>query len=269
MNIRQVRKVLAILLLVSLGILQSVCSKSKAPLGPSDDLLTAAERSWLLQKGTLLVGAFNDYPPFGFVDASGKAVGMSVDYWTLVAQNLGVKVVFTPMAFADQLAGLRAGRYDALEGIFPLDERRQWFAFSVPYFAIDTRIYVDATHTDRTTLASLKGLTVAVVEGDSGQQIALSAGLTTLSVSSYPLAVSAVAGGAAQAMILDQLVADYFIAQASLSAKVKVVGSPVATGQMTMPVDVRNSTLVGILNKGIAQVGPDAFNSIYAKWMGK
>jgi polar amino acid transport system substrate-binding protein len=266
---RVLRIAVAVLSLAGTGALLAGCSKSTSPTSPSDDSLTWAERTWILQKGTLQVGAFNDYPPFGFVDGSGKAAGMAVDYWAVVAQRLGIKIVFTPTAFADQLAGLRAGRFDALQGIFPLEERKQWFAFSTPYFAIDTRIYVDPTHTDRTTLASLTGLTVAVVEGDSGQQIAGSAGLTTLVVRSYPDAVSAVAGGGAQAMILDQLVADYFISQASLSAKVKVVGSPVATGQMTMPVAVGNVELLRILNKGIAMVGPDAFASIYAKWMGK
>ncbi len=34
--------------------------------------LTAAEKNWLAQKGALQIGAFNDYPPFGFVDKNGK-----------------------------------------------------------------------------------------------------------------------------------------------------------------------------------------------------
>ena len=84
--------------------------------------LTAAERAYLKQKGTLEVGAFNDYPPFGFVDASGKAAGIAVDYWNLVAERLGVAVTFTPVRFADQLDGLKTGRFDSLEGIFPLPD---------------------------------------------------------------------------------------------------------------------------------------------------
>jgi ABC-type amino acid transport substrate-binding protein len=223
---------------------------------PSSGSLTAAEQEWLAQKGTLRIGAFNDYPPFGFVDKSGKAVGIAVDYWTLVAESLGVKVAFTPELFADQLEGLKKGRFDSLQGIFALPEREQWFAFSKSFFAIDTSIYVDATHLDRTTLESLKGLAVAVVDGDSGQQLADDAGLTTLVVKSYPEAVKAVAAGAAQATILDQLVADYYIKKLKFAKKLKAVGEPVASSGMSMPVRKDDTVLLGILNKGIDMVGP-------------
>ena len=60
-------------------------SSPAATAASSSGALTAAEQAYLKQKGTLQVGAFNDYPPFGFVDASGKAAGIAVDYWNLVA----------------------------------------------------------------------------------------------------------------------------------------------------------------------------------------
>jgi ABC-type amino acid transport substrate-binding protein len=199
-------------------------------------------------------------------------VGISADYWKLVAERLGVQVAFTPVLFADQLDGLKQGRFDSLEGIFPLPERKQWFAFSRPYFAIDTRIYAGAGSTDLTSLKALKGASgakVAVVKGDSGQAIADAAGLTTLVVKGYPEAVKAVASGAAQATIIDQMVADYYIAQFKVADKVKAVGKPVATGQMTMPVRTDDTVLLGILNKGIGLVSDSEFQGIYAKWMGQ
>ncbi len=194
---------------------------------------------------------------------------MAVDYWNLVAERLGVAVAFTPELFADQLDGLKQGRFDSLEGIFPLPEREQWFAFSRAYYMIDTRIYVDAAHAGSTTLESLKGLKVAVVDGDSGQQLADDAGLSTLVVKGYPQAVKAVASGAAQATILDQLVADYYITEFKLATKVEAVGKPVASGEMTMPVRKDDTMLLGILNKGIEMVGDSEFEGIYEKWMGQ
>ena len=241
-----------------------------SPSASSSTTLTAAEQDWLAQKGTLQVGGFSDYPPFGFVDKSGEAAGMAVDYWNLVADRLGVKVAFTPLLFADQLEGLRQGRFDSLQGIFALPEREQWFAFSQPYYVIDTRIYVDAAHTDRTTLAALEGLKVAVVAGDSGQQLADNAGLTTLVVKSYPAAVAAVAAGKAQAMIMDELVAEYFIASSNAADKVKAAaGEPVARGEMTMPVRKDDAILLSILDKGIEMVDQSELEAISAKWMGR
>ena len=247
----------------------SASALASASPASSPASLTTAEKDWLAQKGTLQIGAFNDYPPFGFVDKNGKAVGIAVDYWKLVAQRLGVEVAFTPELFADQLDGLKQGRFDSLQGIFPLPERKQWFAFSHPFFVIDTRIYVDAAHTGHTTLKSLEGLKVAVVDGDSGQSIASAAGLTTVVVKGYPQAVKAVASGAAQAMILDQLVADYYIAKYGAGAQVKAVGKPVAVGEMTMPVRKDDTVLLGILNKGIEMVSDSEFAAICDKWMGQ
>ena len=247
----------------------SASASAAASPAASPGALTAAEQDWLAQKGTLQIGAFNDYPPFGFADESGQAVGIAADYWNLVGERLGVEVAFTPELFADQLDGLKQGRFDSLQGIFPLPEREQWFAFSRAYYIIDTRIYVDAAHTASTTLKSLKGLKVAVVDGDSGQQLADDAGLSTLVVKGYPQAVKAVAAGAAQATILDELVGDYYIKELKLAKKVKAVGKPVASGEMTMPVRKEDTMLLGILNKGIEMVGDSEFEGIYEKWMGK
>lgn len=231
--------------------------------------LTAAEKAWLAKKGTLQVGGFQDYPPFGFTDASGQPAGIAVDYWKLMCERLGVQVSFTPMLFADQIAGLKGGKFDSLEGIFPLQSRAQWFAFSRPYFVIETRIYVSAANIKRSSLKALKGLKVAVVASDSGQEIADRAHLKTVVVASYPQAVKAVASGKAGAAILDQLVGDYFIGKLSLTGSLRPVGLPVAHGQMTMPVRKDDTVLLGILNKGISMIGMGELQKIYVKWVGQ
>jgi ABC-type amino acid transport substrate-binding protein len=264
----------AVALLAACGCAATSGSSSPAATAASSasGTVTAAEQAYLAKKGTLQVGAFNDYPPFGFVGADGEAAGISVDYWSLVAQRLGVSVAFTPVRFADQLDGLKQGKFDSLEGIFPLPERARWFAFSRPYFTIATRIYTEAGATDLASLAALKGakgLKVAVVKGDSGQAIADKAGLKTLVVAGYPQAVKAVGSGRAQAMILDEMVAEYYIRQFKLGAKVKPAGAPVASGSMTMPVRKDDIVLRGILNKGAAMVSSTELNGIEEKWTGQ
>lgn len=232
--------------------------------------LTADEQAYITKMGTIKVGAFNDYPPFSFVPSEGgEAVGIAIDYWKLMAYRMGVNVEFTPVAFSEQLDGLKDGTFDSLTGIFPLEERKQWFAFTKPWFMIDTRIYTDAGHTAETTLKSLKGLTVAVVEDDSGQQIADDAGLETLVVTGYAEAVKAVGDGAAQAMILDQLVADYYIKEFDLKGQVVAVGEPVASGEMTMPVRKDDTMLLQVLNTGIYMIGEAEFEGIYESYMGE
>jgi polar amino acid transport system substrate-binding protein len=232
--------------------------------------LTAEQKDWLAQKGTLKVGAFDDYPPFSSVPVEGGEVtGIAIDYWKLMAYRMGVQVEFTPVAFSEQLDGLKDGTFDSLTGIFPLEERKQWFAFTRPWFMIDTRIFTDAAHKADKTLKSLKGLTVAVVKEDSGQQIADDAGLKTLVVSGYPDAVKAVGEGKAQAMILDQPVGDFYVKEFGYTGKVMAVGKPVASGEMTLPVRKDETELLEILNTAISMVGEAEFEGIYESYVGE
>jgi ABC-type amino acid transport substrate-binding protein len=258
------------LLLPALGCSGQGQAASVSTTGPGAvDVLTPAERQWLTQKQTLLVGAFSDYPPLGFVDENGLAVGITVDYWRLVAQRLGTSVAFMPGYFSDQMDGLKAGRLDSMAGVFALPARAQYLDFSDPYYAVQTCIYTDAQHAGCTTLASLRGLIVAVVDGDSSQTLADDTGLPTLVVKGYPQAVLAVASGKAQATILDRPVAEYYIPRYGLTGKVLEAGNALGTWQFTMPVAKGDTMLLSILKKGQALVSPAEVDAIVTKWSGE
>jgi ABC-type amino acid transport substrate-binding protein len=240
-------------------------------LPPGAPQLTAEEKAWLAENTELAVGAFSDYPPFSFTpDDSGEPAGIAIDYWNLLGSRLGLKIAFAPTTFSNQLDWLKTGKVDSLTGIFALPERKQWFAFSRPWMEIDTRIFTAAAHKDATTLKKLKAqdLMVAVVKDDSGQSIADSAGLKTLVVPGYDDAVKAVGTGKAQAAILDEPVGAFYVKESDYSGKVVAVGKPVAAGMMTLPVLKENTTLLGILDKGISMIGDSEFEGIQEKYLG-
>jgi ABC-type amino acid transport substrate-binding protein len=250
----------------------SPAASSAAASPASGSALTAEEQAWLAETKELAVGAFDDYPPFSFVaDEGGEPAGIAIDYWTLLGERLGVEIAFSPTTFSNQLDWLKTGKVDSLTGIFPLEERKQWFAFTQPWMAIDTRIFVDAGNKDATTLDELKArdLTVAVVKDDSGQSIADDAGLKTLVVEGYNQAVEAVGTGDAQAAILDEPVGVFYAKEFGYDGEVMAVGDPVASGTMTLPVDKENTMLLGILEKGIGMIGDSEFEGIYEKYMGE
>lgn len=235
----------------------------------ADDLLTKAQRDWLDRHKEIRVGAFNDYPPFGSVDASGQAQGMSIDFWNAMAQKLGFKATFYPTAFAQQLEGLKAGRLDSLAGIFPLAERKESFDFTKEYTVIATHIYVRPKYAALKGLKDLKGLKVGGVKGDSGTVIAEKAGLKPKDFTSYLGAIQALGREEIDAIIMDELVVNYYAAQNKLEEKIKKIGAPVDQGKMTLPVIKGNATLLGILNKGVSLVSSDEWLKIRQKWLGK
>lgn len=250
----------------------SPAASSAAASPASGSALTAEEQAWLAETKELAVGAFDDYPPFSFVpDEGSEPAGIAIDYWTLLGERLGVEIAFSPTTFGNQLDWLKTGKVDSLTGIFPLEERKQWFAFTQPWMAIDTRIFVSAKNKDATTLDKLKelDLTVAVVKDDSGQSIADDAGLKALVVEGYDQAVEAVGTGAAQATILDEPVGVFYAKEFGYDDEVLAVGEPVAGGMMTLPVDKENTMLLGILEKGIGMIGDSEFEGIQEKYMGE
>ncbi|MBI4776971.1 MAG: amino acid ABC transporter substrate-binding protein [Deltaproteobacteria bacterium] len=238
------------------------------PWAKADDLLTPEESAWLKQHAPIKVGAFNDYPPFGFVAEDGRAQGISVDYWTRLAGKLGFDVVFSPTHFNGQLEGLKKGEYDSLAGIFPLEERAEYFDFSRHYMDINTYIFIQAQSSKEPAgLNDLKETKVGVVKGDSGQVLCEAAGLKPEGFKDYPDAIKTLAAGGLDAIVMDELVVYYVLTQNNLRDRVKRVGLPVDQGHMTLPVKKGNQVLLDILNKGIAQFSPSELGEIAEKWL--
>jgi two-component system sensor histidine kinase/response regulator len=233
------------------------------------DPLTPAQRAWLARKGTIHVGVFDNYPTFGFLNAAGQPVGLSIDFWNLLAAKLHFTVQFYPAPFDDQLHGLGNGWFDSLAGIGPLTERRAQFDFSAPFYTINTCIYVTPARSGLKTLEDLQGLKVGVVEGDSSQNLAKEAHLTSVSFTTYAATVMALANGKVQAIILDTPVADYFIRKNGLQDKIRQIKPPVARSQMALPVKQGNAMLLGILNRGLVLITPEERQAIEKKWSGE
>ncbi len=240
-----------------------------ASLSSATDSLTQEERDWLTKHGAIEVGAFCDYPPFGFAGVKGRPLGMSVDFWNLVAFKLGCKVNFHPTPFAQQLKGLKSGQFDSLTGISPLEERKESFDFTREYSVISTYVYVRPRYENLKGLADLKGLKVGVVEGDLGEVVAQMASLKQIRFKSYSGGVRALGEESIDALIMDELSVSYYAARYGLRDRIKRIGEPVDQRQVAVPVAKGNAVLLGILNKGIDLVSAQEWTKIREKWVGR
>ncbi|MHB8068075.1 MAG: transporter substrate-binding domain-containing protein [Desulfobaccales bacterium] len=249
------------------GLISLICLLGLTACGVKDPL-TAEERAWLEKKGVLNIGVFEDYPPFGFLDEAKQPVGMSIDYWNLLAQKLRLKVKFSPATFEKQLKGLESGEFDSLAGIFPLAEREKTLDFTKSFYAINTNLFIAPGLNNITSLKSLPSVPVGVVQGDSSQEVAQKAKLEVKVFTSYLETVMALANGQVKAIILDDPVVAYYIKVKGLEGKIRKVPQPVAQGSMTLPVKENNIQLLNILNKGMSLVTPQEWQTIEQKWVG-
>ena len=88
------------------------------------------------KRGKVIIGIQGDNPPWGFVDSSGKQMGLDADIGTLYGKYLGVPVEFTPLEVANRIPALTSGRVDILfatMAMFP--DRAKAVQFSKPYVA--------------------------------------------------------------------------------------------------------------------------------------
>lgn len=64
--------------------------------------------------GVLKVGVKADYKPYGFLDPSGKVIGIEPDLAKDVADKLGVKVQYVPVVGSNRMQFLQQGKIDLM-----------------------------------------------------------------------------------------------------------------------------------------------------------
>jgi len=66
------------------------------------------------QKGKMVVGVKADYKPYGYIDPSGKIVGLEIDLANDIAQRLGVQIELIPVVAANRMEFVKQGRIDMM-----------------------------------------------------------------------------------------------------------------------------------------------------------
>lgn len=85
--------------------------------------------------GVWRVGMDPSFPPFEWLDDSGKPVGYDVELAQQIAEQWDIDVEIVPIGFDSLGDAVRTGRIDSVISAFPYDERlTRDMAYSVPYF---------------------------------------------------------------------------------------------------------------------------------------
>jgi ABC-type amino acid transport substrate-binding protein len=119
-------------------------------------------------RGKLLVGVKTDFPPFGYLDTSGKPAGFDVDVARYLAKALFEdegRLETVPVTTGSRIPFLYSDWIDMIVATMTVtEERRQVLEFSDPYFVSASLLLVPAGSPVR-GIENLAGKTVAVIEG--------------------------------------------------------------------------------------------------------
>ncbi|MFW6280427.1 MAG: amino acid ABC transporter substrate-binding protein [Halanaerobium sp.] len=147
---------LSILVLILVGLLVF------AGTAAADDSLKEIE-----EKGKIVVGLDDSFPPMGFRDESGEIVGFDIDLAKEAAERLGVEVEFKAVDWDGVILSLRNGSIDVIwNGLTITEERDERIDFTQPYLANTQSIIVQAD-SDIETKEDLADKVVGIQLGSS------------------------------------------------------------------------------------------------------
>ena len=126
-----------------------------------------ASLQYILDKGELILGLDETFPPMGYRDANGDIIGFDIDLATEVCSRLGVKLKLQPINWDSKERELNGKTIDCIwNGMSITDERINGMDLSTPYIA-NKQIIIVKSDSGISTKADLAGKTVGAQQGSS------------------------------------------------------------------------------------------------------
>jgi len=148
-----------------MAVFGQAATTTEAAAGTLDDILA---------RGELRVAVQTQGPPFSFMDKNGTRTGSAIDLTTLMAQELGVKVVYLDFDWDGLLPALMSGKADILAAdMTPTLARATKVAFTKPFMYVGAVAFAKADGDFKSVEDCKKpGATVAVLLGSTGEKLA-------------------------------------------------------------------------------------------------
>ena len=230
----------------------------------SEDGLARVQKS-----GVLKVGTDATYPPFEWIDtATGQVEGFDIDLVREICKEIGCKPEFVVVPFDGIIAGLVSQKYHMIASTFTITpERAKEVAFSDPYYdggqAIAVPIYDSAT----LSVEDLKGKTVAVQLGTTGERRASQIpDAEVIAFENIGAAFIDMENGRVDAVINDRPTTELIIRQRGAA---KIVGPTLTAEEYGLAVTHADKDLLSAINRALAKIKADGrFEAMRSKWFG-
>jgi polar amino acid transport system substrate-binding protein len=231
---------------------------------------TATQQPTAKQK--IIVGSDTTFAPLEFADEKngGKYAGFDVDLIYEIAKVENLDVDFKSMPFDGLIAGLASNQIDvAISSMSITDKRKESIDFSDPYYKSGLSIAVQAKNDTVKSMDDLKGKTIAVQSGTTGESEAKKvAGATVRSFTNSDQTFMELKNGGAAAVINDYPVTAYFIKQGN--PDVKIVGERLSSEDYGIALPKGKTDLLNKINHGLKELKQNGkYKEFYMKWFGE
>ena len=266
--------VFAMMMVAMLAVFAGCSSSSDTNSGTADSG-TAQDNSLqnVLDKGTLVLGLDDSFPPMGFRDENNNIVGFDIDVATEVANRMGVELKLHPIEWSTKEMELNTGSVDCLwNGLSIDDERKQAMDLSEPYMT-NRMVLVVLNDSEYTDQASLAGKTIGVQNGSTAEKILEESDFSktignTIGFKDNVTAFMELETKGIDAIFMDEVVANYAIT--SQNKDFKFLEDGLTEEEYAVGFKKGNTALKNEVQKYIDEMKADGtMTQISEKWFGK
>jgi len=224
-------------------------------------------------KGVLIVGLDDSFPPMGFRDEAGEIVGFDVDMAKEVAKRMGIKAEFKPIDWDAKELSLSSKEIDVIwNGLTITEDRKKNMGFSKPYLANNQIIIVKADSAI-SAKADLK-YNIVGLQMQSSSEDALNKDTELVAslkeVRKYANNMEALLdleSGRTSAVVIDEIVGRYYIAKKE--GQFKVLDESLASEEYGVGCRLEDVSFITELDKILDEMKADGTaNDISTKWFG-
>jgi polar amino acid transport system substrate-binding protein len=221
----------------------------------------------------LIIGIDDKFAPLGFRDENNKIVGFDIDYAKAAAEKMDKEVVFQPIDWSSKESELNSGRIDLIwNGYTITEERQEKVLFTKPYLK-NAQVILVNSDSKISKIENLFGKVVGVQSLSSASD-ALNENEIKSKIKNVTefkdnvLALSDLKIGRIDAVIIDQIVADYYMTKEPDTYK--ILDESLAPEEYGIGVKKENEALLMDLQKALDELNEDGTaTKISEKWFGE
>jgi polar amino acid transport system substrate-binding protein len=254
----------------------SQSGSSSTGSGTSASSSTTVDTSWdkVKEKGELVLGLDENFPPMGYRDEDNNIVGYDIDLAQEVATRLGIKLKIQPINWDSKDQELNTGNIDCIWNGFSInDERKENILFSDPYMK-NNQVLVVMADSKYNTLADLKGKAVSLqAESSAADALAKNADFKNslkdvVELKDNTLCLMDLKTGNTDAVVMDEIVARYQIQMNK--EKYRILDESLAAEEYGVGFRKNDVQLMTKVNETLKEMAKDGkVAEISNKWFGK
>lgn len=221
----------------------------------------------------IVIGIDDKFAPLGFRDENNEIVGFDIDLAKAAAEKMGMTPTFQPIDWKTKETELSSGRIDLIwNGYTITDERKEKVLFTKPYLR-NAQVVATLADSDLAKLDDLEGKVVGL-QALSSASDALAANpveskiKTVTEFSDNVLALTDLKTGRLDAVVIDEVVIDYYMSQEE--GTFKVLEESLAPEEYGVGAKKGNEELLEKLQTALDEMNEDGTAAeISEKWFGE